>query len=90
MAPTPSTQPGIDVVATTPTPTADVTLRHLPARTRVWLAQRPHAGAVVDSVWNTLAELDRAGHPPSLLAALRFVLVHHEPNERVDAVLVAG
>ncbi len=79
MPPIPPTHRGIDPAATTPTPRADATLQ-LSARTLTWLAQRPHARALVDSVWDTLAELQRAGHPPRLLAALRFVLVHHEPT----------
>ncbi|HKR51660.1 MAG TPA: hypothetical protein VJT72_19170 [Pseudonocardiaceae bacterium] len=61
-------------------PTADATLWQLSARTLTWLARRPQARALVDSVWGTLAELQRAGHPPRLLAALRFVLIHHQPT----------
>ncbi len=78
--PTPlPTQRSIDlVVTTTPMPSADATLE-LSARTVAWLAQRPPARALVDSVWDTLTELERAGHHPRLLAALRFVLVHHAP-----------
>jgi hypothetical protein len=53
---------------------------HLSARTLGWLASRPYARLVVYSVWDTLAELERAGHHPRLLAAVRFVLVHHEPS----------
>jgi hypothetical protein len=73
------TQRGIDPVAATPMPTVDTTL-HLSTRTVSWLAQRPQARLVVDSVWNTLTELEAAGHHPRLLAAVRFVLVHHEPT----------
>jgi hypothetical protein len=40
-----------------------------------WLAQRPLARALVESVWNALTELERAGHHPRPLAALRFVLI---------------
>ncbi|MGH3898229.1 MAG: hypothetical protein ACRDTA_08225 [Pseudonocardiaceae bacterium] len=54
-------------------PTVEATLR-LSVRTLSWLAQRPHARLVVDSVWNTLVELERADHHPRLLAAVRFVL----------------
>ena len=79
MPTTPPTQHSIDPAATTPTPTVDATLQ-LSARTRNWLAQQPHARLMIESVWDTLAELERAGHPPSLLAALRFVLIHHEPT----------
>ncbi|MGH3784103.1 MAG: hypothetical protein ACRDRO_26665 [Pseudonocardiaceae bacterium] len=73
------TQRGIDPAATTPMPTADATL-HLSARTLSWLAQRPQARLVVDSVWDTLTELEAAGHHRRLLAAVRFVLAHHEPT----------
>ncbi|MGH3884662.1 MAG: hypothetical protein ACRDRC_14850, partial [Pseudonocardiaceae bacterium] len=54
------TQHSIDPAATTPMPKVDTTLQ-LSARTLNWLAQRPHARLVVDSVWDTLAELERAG-----------------------------
>ncbi|MGH3934903.1 MAG: hypothetical protein ACRDS1_08015 [Pseudonocardiaceae bacterium] len=79
MPTTPPTQRSIDLAATTPMPRVDATLQ-LSARTLNWLAQQPHARLVVESVWDTLAELERAGHHPSLLAALRFVLIHHEPT----------
>ncbi len=72
-------QRSIDVAATTPMPKVDDTLQ-LSVRTLNWLAQRPHARLVVDSVWDALAELQRADHHPRLLAALRFVLIHHEPT----------
>ncbi|MGH3692902.1 MAG: hypothetical protein ACRDRX_02675 [Pseudonocardiaceae bacterium] len=62
-----------------PMPQVDVTLR-LSTRTVSWLAQRPHARLFVDSVWETLGELERVSHHPRLVAALRFVLVHHEPS----------
>jgi hypothetical protein len=52
---------------------------HLSAQTVAWLAERPLARALVESVWDT-DELERAGHHPRVLAALRFVLVHHEPT----------
>ncbi|HEY3893923.1 MAG TPA: hypothetical protein VGL88_00990 [Pseudonocardiaceae bacterium] len=73
------TQRGTDPAVTTPLPTVDATLR-LSARTLSWLARRPQARLVVDSVWDTLSELEAAGHHPRLLAALRFVLVHHGPT----------
>ncbi len=73
------TQRGIHSATTTPMPRVDATL-HLSGPTLAWLAERPLARALVDSVWDTLAELERAGHHPRLLAALRFVLVHHEPT----------
>jgi hypothetical protein len=73
------TQREIDPAAATPMPTVDTTL-HLSARTVSWLDRRPQARLVVDSVWDTLTELEAAGHDQRLLAAVRFVLVHHEPT----------
>jgi hypothetical protein len=52
----------------------------LPTRTLAWLAERPVALAVVESVWETLAELEATGHHSRLVAALRFVLAHHGPT----------
>lgn len=79
MPPTLPTRRTHDPAATTPIPRVDVTL-HLSARTLALLASRPLALAVVESVWGTLAELEAAGHHPRLLAAMRFVLIHHEPT----------
>jgi hypothetical protein len=62
-----------------PISSADATPQ-LPARTVAWLAQRPPARALVLSVWDALAELERAGYHPRPLAALRFVLAHHAPT----------
>jgi len=61
-------------------PVGSIATLHLSARTVSWLDRRPQARLVVDSVWNTLTELEAAGHHPRLLAAMRFVLVHHEPT----------
>ena len=72
------TQRGIDPAAATP-PTMDTTL-HLSARTLSWLAEHPVARALVDSVWETLHKREAAGHHAGTIAALRFVLVHHEPT----------
>jgi hypothetical protein len=83
------TQRGIEAAATTPMPTVDATL-DLSARTLSWLAQRPQARLVVDSVWDTLTELEAAGHHRRLLAAVRFVLATTSPPRRGDAELVAG
>jgi hypothetical protein len=54
----------------------------LSARTVGWLAERPDAREVVSSVWTTLTALERAGQHPGTLAALRFVLIHHQPPTR--------
>ncbi len=62
-------------------PRVDVTLQ-LSARTLAWLAKRPHTRELVRSVWDTLAELEQAGHHRGLINALRFVLVHHQPMTR--------
>ena len=72
-------QRGIDSAAARAIPTADATL-HLSAHTLLWLAKRPVARALVDSVWNTLTEQETAGDPVRLVAALRFVLTHHQPT----------
>lgn len=53
---------------------------HLSAGTRAWLAEHSTARALVESVLDTLAELEKAGHHAGAIAALRFALVHHEPN----------
>ena len=66
-------------VVTSPLHTVDATPQ-LSTRTLNWLAQRPHAQLVVNSVWNALAELERADHHPGAVAALRFMLVPHEPT----------
>ncbi len=79
MSTTLPTQRGLERVASTPSCRVDATLQ-LSARTVAWLAQHPLARALVDSVWDTLTELERAGHHPPVLAALRFVLKHHEPT----------
>ena len=72
-------QHGIDQAAsTTQIPQVDVTLQ-LSARTVAWLADRPRARELVDSVWDKLAELEQAGHHLGTIAALRFVLIHHQP-----------
>ncbi|MGH3779470.1 MAG: hypothetical protein ACRDRO_02275 [Pseudonocardiaceae bacterium] len=58
---------------------ADATL-HLSARTVAWLAEHPHARQVVSSVWGTLVELERAGQHAGAIAALRRVLICHQPT----------
>jgi hypothetical protein len=54
----------------------------LSAQTATWLAKHPKAREVVNSVCNTLTELERASHHPGTLAALRFVLISHQPSTR--------
>ncbi|MGH3924401.1 MAG: hypothetical protein ACRDTT_16325 [Pseudonocardiaceae bacterium] len=44
-----------------------------------WLADHPHARELVRSVWDELAKLERAGQHADTIAALRVVLVHHQP-----------
>lgn len=51
----------------------------LSTRTVAWLADRPRARELVGSVWDTLTALEHAGHHPGAIAAVRFVLVHHQP-----------
>ncbi|MGH3709120.1 MAG: hypothetical protein ACRDRQ_13695 [Pseudonocardiaceae bacterium] len=54
----------------------------LPDRTVSWLAGHAHTPArtVVRSVWDKLAELERAGHHPDPIAALRSMLTAHQPT----------
>jgi hypothetical protein len=80
MPPALSPQRGIDPAASaTPMPTVDATLPP-PTRTRAWLAEHPQARQFVRSVWDTLTELERSGHYPSAIHALRRVLTHHQPT----------
>ncbi|MPZ67557.1 MAG: hypothetical protein GEU83_19365 [Pseudonocardiaceae bacterium] len=52
--------------------------------TQAWerLADRPRKHALVGAVWDTLADLETLGGEwdLGLVAALRFVLVHHQPD----------
>jgi hypothetical protein len=57
----------------------DVT-SHLSVRTAAWLADHSQDRKLVNSVWNTLAELEAAGHHPRPIAALRRVLAYHQPT----------
>ena len=79
MVTTPPTHRQRDRAATVPRPRVDATLC-LSTRTLAWLVPRPLDLTVVESVWNTLAELEAAGHCPRLVTAVRFVLIHHEPT----------
>ncbi|MGH3812039.1 MAG: hypothetical protein ACRDUV_06225 [Pseudonocardiaceae bacterium] len=80
LMPTTLTERGIDpAAATTLMPRVNVTVQ-LSARTVAWLAGHSRARRLVSSVWDTLAELERAGHHPRLIAALRRVLAHHQPT----------
>jgi hypothetical protein len=66
---------------TMPEPRADTT-PELSTQTLAWLTARPHVRRVVRSVWNKLADLERDGHHPGALAALRAVLIAHQPSPR--------
>ncbi len=44
-----------------------------------WLADLPRHGNPVGAVWRRLAELERAGHDPAVIAALRSLLLRHQP-----------
>ncbi|MGH3755915.1 MAG: hypothetical protein ACRDRP_25195 [Pseudonocardiaceae bacterium] len=57
----------------------DVALK-LPARTLAWLAEHPPARKFARSVWDKLTELERAGHRPGTIQALRQVLADHGPT----------
>ena len=62
-----------------PSPAEDVTLQ-LSTRTWTLLINRPREQELVRSVWDRLEELEHTGYDPGSLAALRFVLVHHQPS----------
>jgi hypothetical protein len=47
--------------------------------TQRWLADLPQHGNPVGAVWRRLAELERAGHDPAVIAALRSLLLRHQP-----------
>ncbi|MGH3781950.1 MAG: hypothetical protein ACRDRO_15340 [Pseudonocardiaceae bacterium] len=64
-----------------PSPRAEGT-RQLSAQTLAWLAERPAIRTMVRRVWDTLTELERVGHDPGALAALRVVLLAHQPPTR--------
>ncbi len=65
--------------STTPMPRMDAAL-HLSTQTLGWLADHPAARHFVSSVWDTLSDLERSGHYPGALGALRRVLTHHQPT----------
>lgn len=57
----------------------DATLQ-LSHQTWVSLADRPRERRLVCAVWDRLEELgNHGGHDKRMVAALRFVLVHHQP-----------
>ena len=66
---------------TVPTPRVARTPQ-LSDQTVFWLAARPHERRVVRSVWDTLTDLERTGHHAGALAALRAVLLDHQPRTR--------
>lgn len=68
-------------MSTVPSPQADGS-RQLSAQTLAWLADRSHVRTVVRWVWDTLTELERVGHDPGALGALRVVLLEHQPPTR--------
>ena len=53
---------------------------HLNTLNSAWLADHSQVRKLVDSVSDTLAELERAGQHPGPIAALRRVLAHHQPT----------
>jgi hypothetical protein len=68
-------------MATVRRPVAEET-RQLSAQTLAWLAERTVIRMLVRRVWETLSELERAGHDPGALAALRAILLAHQPPTR--------
>ncbi|MGH4007428.1 MAG: hypothetical protein ACRDTH_04545 [Pseudonocardiaceae bacterium] len=80
MSTTVATQRGNDPAeSTTPMARVDTPLR-LPTRTVAWLVDHPQARRFVGSVWGELAELERSGHHPRTIDALRRVLIRHQPT----------
>jgi hypothetical protein len=51
----------------------------LPDTTQRFLAGPPRRGDPVGAVWSRLTELERADNDPTLIAALRAVLLPHQP-----------
>jgi hypothetical protein len=78
-----ATQHGIDPAASpTPIPRMELT-QQLSAQTMAWLADRPHTRTLVRSVWSTFTEWERVpGQGPGVIAALRFILIDHQPLTR--------
>jgi hypothetical protein len=78
-----ATQHGIDPAASpTSIPRMEVT-QQLSTQTMAWLADRPHTRTLVRSVWSQLTEWERApGQDPGVIAALRFILIDHQPLTR--------
>lgn len=60
-------------------PALDPTLQ-LSAATWLRVDGNALAARMVVPVWSRLAELQYAGHDPGVLAALRYVLVVHQPT----------
>lgn len=60
-------------------PGVDVSIR-LSAETWERIEEWPWARDLVESVWARLDTLERDGHDPGTVAALRFVLEHHQPT----------
>lgn len=78
--PTTLTKRGSNPAAsTTPRPRVDATLQ-LSTQTVAWLANHSRTRQFVGSVWNKLTELERAGHHPGAIDALRHVLIYHQPT----------
>jgi hypothetical protein len=57
----------------------DLTL-DLSTQTLDWLAHHPRARQFVRSVWDALTDMERTGQQPAAIAALRRVLIHHQPT----------
>jgi hypothetical protein len=55
----------------------------LAAATLAQMHGSARAPRLVPPVWSRISELWQAGHDPGALAALRYVLVAHQPTRRV-------
>jgi hypothetical protein len=68
--------------ATTRMPRGGDPKLQLSLQTLAWLARRSHARKLVHLVWSKLSELERAGHCPEAIIALRRILIDHQPTSR--------
>jgi hypothetical protein len=52
------------------------------ARTQAWLTDRPQTRKFVRAIFDELAELERAGHPPAILTTVGYLLFEHQIRTR--------
>ncbi|MGB8201831.1 MAG: hypothetical protein WCF33_19445, partial [Pseudonocardiaceae bacterium] len=75
-------QRGTDPAAST-APKSGITVHwRLCARTRAWLTDRPQTRKFVRAIFDELAELERAGHPPDILTTVGYLLFEYQIRTR--------